>query len=69
MNQNPWYLERLAEYERDRIQRDIKQIRLEQKAMKANSREAKTGKARVYRHYRLMRVMLTTIKWLISAGS
>lgn len=69
MNQNPWYLERLAEYERDRIQRDIKQIRLEKAALKANSLEEKTTKARVFRPHLLMRVMLTTIKWLISAGS
>jgi hypothetical protein len=69
MNQNPWYLERLAEYERDRIQREIKQIRLEKEAMKASSMEEKTTKARGYRPLLLMRVMLTTIKWLISAGN
>lgn len=69
MNHNPWYLERLAEYERDRIQRDIKQIRLEKAAMKANSLKEKTTKARVFRPRLLVRVMLTTIKWLISAGS
>ena len=69
MNQNPWYLERLAEYERDRIQRDIKQIRLEKAAMKASSVEEKLTRARGYRPRILMRVMLTTIKWLISAGS
>ena len=37
--------------------------------MKANSLEEKTTEARVFRPRLLMRVMLTTIKWLISAGS
>ena len=34
MKMNPWFLERVAEYERDRIRRDMKQIRLEE-AMRA----------------------------------
>jgi hypothetical protein len=69
MNHNPWYLERLAEYERDRIQHDIQQIRLEKEAMKASSTEAKTTKAHISRPRLLVHVMLTTIKWLLSAGS
>ena len=69
MNPNPWYLESLAEYEKDRIQRDMKQIRLEKEAMRASSIERKTTKAHGSRARLLMRVMLTTLKWLISAGS
>ena len=69
MNHNPWYLEHLAEYERDRIQREIKQIRLEREAKQASSVGEKTTAVRGSRPHLLVRVMLTTIQWLISAGS
>jgi hypothetical protein len=49
MNMNPWIIEALVEYERDRIRRDMKQIRLEQEAMLAGRTEEKTTEARFYR--------------------
>jgi hypothetical protein len=62
MNINPWIIEALVEYERDRIRRDMKQIRLEQEAMLASRREEKTTKARSYRPLLLMRIMSTLVK-------
>lgn len=49
MNMNPWILERMAEYGRDRIRRDMKQIRLEEEAMRASRTEEKIMKARLFR--------------------
>jgi hypothetical protein len=45
MNMNPWLMEQMADYERDRIERDIKQIRLEKEAMQARREEENTKKA------------------------
>ena len=44
---NPWMMEQMADYERDRIERDIKQIRLEKEAMQARRMEEKTIKNRL----------------------
>jgi hypothetical protein len=41
MNHNAWYVENTAGYERQRIRDDMRQIRLEQKAMKARVRAEK----------------------------
>ena len=38
MNQNPWYLERMVQYEQDRTDQALKQIRLEEEALKARVR-------------------------------
>lgn len=65
MNNNPWIVESMAEYERDRIRHELKQIRLEEKARKASQVEAKTSKARAYRPGVFMRVVIATIKSLI----
>jgi hypothetical protein len=65
MNQNGWYVDDFGQYERDRMQRELKQIRLEEKAMKVHQIEEKTDKARVYRPGMFMRIVLTTLKWLI----
>ena len=66
MNNNPWIVEAMADYERDRIRRELKQIRLEEKAVKATQQiEAKTNKARVYRPGVFVRIVLATIKSLI----
>ena len=40
MNHNPWYVAQAASYERQRIRDDMKQIRLAQKALKAETRKA-----------------------------
>lgn len=53
-NMNPWIVEALVEYERDRIRRDMKQIRLEEEAMQAGRAEEKLTKARFYRPRLLM---------------
>jgi hypothetical protein len=65
MNNNPWLVDGLADYERDRIRGELKQIRLAEKALKATQMEAKTNKAPVYRPGVLMRIVLATIKSLI----
>ena len=62
MNMNPWIIEALVEYERDRIRRDMKQIRLEQEAMRAGRTEVKTTKARLYRPLLLMQIVSTLVK-------
>jgi hypothetical protein len=68
MNTNPWFLERMAEYERDRIRRDMKQIRLEEEAMRARRPEEKTTKARLYRPRLLMQSIPIFVKWMFSVG-
>ena len=68
MNMNPWFLERMAEYERDRIRRDMKQIRLEEEAMRAGRTEEKTTKARLYRPRLLMQIVPIFVKWIFSVG-
>ena len=57
MNMNPWIVERLVEYEKDRIRRDIEQIRLEQEAMRAGCTGEEATKSRFYRPLLLMRMM------------
>jgi len=47
MNMNPLIVERMAEYERDRIRQDMKQIRLEEEALRAGRKEEKITKARI----------------------
>ena len=65
---NPWYLERRAEYERDRIQRDMKQIRLEEKAMQAGRTEEKTTEPRFSHTGWLMLIVSTLTKWMFCVG-
>ena len=43
MNHSPWYVDHAADYERQRIREDMKQIRLEQRAMKAEARTAESS--------------------------
>jgi len=40
MNHSPWYVDQVASYERQRIRDDMKQIRLAQKAKKAQKLDA-----------------------------
>jgi hypothetical protein len=67
MNMNPWYLERMAEYERDRIRHDMKQIRLEE-AVQAGRTQGKTTKARLYRPRLLMWIVSTLLQWTFCLG-
>ncbi|HEX6035755.1 MAG TPA: hypothetical protein VFY83_15040 [Anaerolineales bacterium] len=64
MNMNPWYLERTLEYERERIRRDMKQIRLEEEAIQAQAShiEEKRKKAPIYGPRLLMWIVPTLIK-------
>jgi hypothetical protein len=62
---NHWNIDNSAEYQRDRMRRELKEIRLAEKAMKASQREEKTSQARVHRPGLVMRIILTTIKLLI----
>jgi hypothetical protein len=63
MNMNPWYLERMVAYERDRIRRDMKQIRLEEEAIQAGCTEEKTTTAHLYRPRLLMWAVPNFVKW------
>ncbi|MFN2121494.1 MAG: hypothetical protein ACK2T0_13985 [Anaerolineales bacterium] len=44
MNHNPWYVDNAADYERQRIRDDMRQIRLEQKALKAEARKSASSR-------------------------
>ena len=68
MNTNPWFLERMAEYEMDRIQRDMKQIRLEEEAMQAGRVVENLAKARLSPPRRLMLIVPTIIQWISCVG-
>ena len=68
MNMNPWFLERMVDYEQNRIQNDIKQIRLEKEARQANCTEVNMTKARSYRPRLLMRIVPIFVKWMFCVG-
>jgi hypothetical protein len=61
MNMNPWLLERMADYERDRVQRDMKQIRLEEE-LPARRIEEKTTLAHLYRPSLLMLIVCALVR-------
>jgi hypothetical protein len=67
MNMNPWFLERMADYERDRIESDMKQIRLEKEAMQAGCPEENTTKTHSYRPGLFMQIAPTFTKWMFGA--
>ena len=67
-NMNPWIVEALVEYERDRIRRDMKQIRLEEEAMRASRTEEKTAKARFYGPHLLMLIVPIFVKRMLCVG-
>jgi hypothetical protein len=46
VNNSPWYVQTGADHERQRIRDDMKQIRLEQKAMKAGTATAPSPRSR-----------------------
>ena len=55
MNHNSWYVDNVADYERQRIRDDMRQIRLEQKALKADARKTtssrtQSGFVRTFKH-------------------
>jgi hypothetical protein len=62
MNMYPWFLERMADYERDRIENDIKQIRLEEEAKHASRTEETSIRARLYQSHILRQVICALVK-------
>lgn len=68
MNMNPWFMERMAEYERDRIQRDMKQIRLEKEALPASRAEENIAKIRFDRPYLLMQIVPAFVRSMLCLG-
>jgi hypothetical protein len=62
MNTNPWFLERMADYEQDRIQRDIQQIRLEKEAMQAAPIEEKANRTGLPLYGLLMSIVSTLVR-------
>ena len=68
MSMNPWIIEALVEYERDRIRRDMKQIRLEKEAIQTGRTEEKTTTAHLYRPRLLMWIAPTFAKWIFCVG-
>ncbi len=69
MNQNPWHVESMAQYERERIQKEMKQIRLEEEALKAKSAEERPTQAHAHRPSLLLRIVLAMVRLMVSAGS
>ena len=59
MNDNPWYVNNTADYERRRTQDEMRQIRLQQKAVKAAnpgraSSRSQPNVMRTFRHATLL---------------
>ncbi len=69
MYQNPWQVERMAQYEQDRIQKDMKQIRLEEQALKANRAQERPTRARAHRPSLALRIALAIVRLMVSVGS
>jgi hypothetical protein len=61
---NPWFLEQLGNYERDRIQRDLKQIRLEKEALRNSYGEEKTDKAGLPHRSLLRGIVAALVRFL-----
>jgi hypothetical protein len=55
---NPWYLENMAEYQRQQIRNDFEQIHLEDRAIRS----------RVYRPGLFERSMFRFANWMIATG-
>lgn len=67
-NMNPWIIAALVEYDRERIRRDMKQIRLEEEAIRAGRTEEKTTEARLYRPRLLVLIVTTFVKSMFSVS-
>ena len=68
MNQNPWYVDGLAAYERERVRSELKQIRMEEEAMNANNLKPTKSTIRLSRPGPLVQIVLIAINWLVSVG-
>ena len=66
MNNNPWVIQALVEYERDRILRDMEQIRLEEGAIQAGRLVKDTAKIRLSPARLRMLIVPTFVKWMFA---
>ena len=69
MNINPWLIEALVEYEKGRIQRDMKRIRLEAESIEAGRVVENIAKPRLSLPQFLMEVASKFVKWMFWSGN
>ena len=66
MNQNPWFIEQMAKYERQQIAADMKQIRLAERALRADNGSAAQAPGRPSHARMFRRVALVLTKAIIA---
>ena len=64
MNINPWMIEALVEYEKDRIQRDMKRIRLEEESIEDGRVVENTAKTHLSLPHLVMQIASRFVKWM-----
>jgi hypothetical protein len=69
MNISPWIIEALVEYEKDRIQRDIQRIRLEEEATEAGRAVENMAKSRFSLPHLLTQIESRFVKWMFWSGN
>ena len=69
MNINPWMIEALVEYEKDRIQRDMKRIRLEEESIEAGRVVENIAKTRLSLPHLVMQTASRFVKWMFWSGN
>jgi len=69
MNINPWLIEALVEYEKDRIQRDMQRIRLEEEALEAGRVVEIMAKTRLSLPHLLTQIGSRLVKWMSWSGN
>ena len=69
MNINPWLIEALVEYEKERIQRDMRRIRLEEEALEASRVVKNMAKTRLSLLRLLTQIMSRFVKWMFWSGN
>jgi len=69
MNINPWMIEALVEYEKDRIQRDMKRIRLEEESIEAGRVVENTAKTHLSLPHLVMQIASRFVKWMFWSGN
>jgi hypothetical protein len=69
MNINPWLLEALVEYEKGRIQRDMKRIRLEAESIETGRVVENISKTRLSLHQLLIEIASRFVKWMFWSGN
>jgi len=69
MNINPWMIEALVEYEKDRIQRDMKRIRLEEESIEAGRVVENIAETRLSLPHLVMQIASRFVKWMFWSGN